>query len=64
MTCIRCRKSVVYELEQPPRSGDETRHAAPRMDVFQTIGNGAAFDEMDSAVGKHFGMDSQVVLVP
>jgi hypothetical protein len=42
---------------------DEAGHDAARVDPLEAVGDDAALDEIDDAVGEHLGVDAEIVLV-
>lgn len=54
---------VVHEIEKFPGAAHETRHDPVRVDALEAIGHGARLDQLNHAVRKHFGVDSQVPLL-
>ena len=54
---------VIDKLKQPRRAGDEARHNPSRMDRLEPVGDHAPFHQRHNIVGKHFGMDAEIVPV-
>ena len=54
---------VVHIVVEPLRADDEARHHAAAVHLLQPVGDVAGDGEIHDAVGEHFGVDAQIVLV-
>ena len=57
------QRVVVDEVVEAAGAGDERGNRAPGMDSLEPIGDDAALDQIDQPIGKHLGVDAELVLV-
>ena len=57
------REVVVHEVEQPAGADDEARRRTSGVHLLVLVGDDAALDQVDEAVGEHLRVHAEVVLV-